>query len=294
MRLATTTGDFDGYASSSLEAMEYICESGFRYIDYNFCEEYRRKSGIFGDSPSEHIAEVKAKAAALGVRLVQAHAPMGRPLLDGGELARDTARCIEACSEWGIENLVVHSGYAPGLTRAECFAKNRDFFLPLCELGDRLGVNILVENFNIMCIDGTYWIDNAPDLCEFIDLVGHPRLRAVWDAGHGNMQPIDPECAVKMLGDRLVALHVQDNHGKSDEHIAPFFGTLDLDSLMRGLLAVGYRGYFTFEACRILPPGTDESRGRLYRAPLSVKLAAEKLLYEIGRAVLSEYGCLEE
>ena len=160
------------------------------------------------------------------------------------------------------------------------------------------GVNILVENFNKMCVDGLYWIDNAPDLRALIDYVDHPLFHAVWDAGHANMQEMPQDEALRIVGSHVRALHVQDNMGKDDIHIAPLFGTLNLDSFMHGLQDIGYKGYFTFEAGNVFLGGSwrrpfDKDQ-RMLNAPLSLRIKAEELLYEIGKATLEAYGCFEE
>ena len=163
---------------------------------------------------------------------------------------------------------------------------------------EKYGVYILVENFNKMHVENVYWIDNAPDLLALIKYVDHPLFRAVWDTGHANMQEMPQDEALRLLGDHVKALHVQDNNGKKDQHVAPFFGTLNVDSLMKGLKDVGYNGYFTFEANRFFLPGSKrrpfEQDGRLIDAPLGLRIKGEKLLYEIGKTILSSYGCFEE
>lgn len=299
MKLATTTGDFYPYTKSQTEAMEYIRRAGFKYIDYNFGTDYNCKNGIYGDDPQKHIEDVLKKAEELGVKLIQSHAPMGRPLADeDGSFLRDTAKCVEACGKMGIPNVVIHSGYLKDISKEECFERNKRFFMPLLELGEKHNVDILVENFNKMVHDDVYWIDNAHDLLEMINYVDHPRFRAVWDAGHGNMQELPQDEAIRLLGKHLCALHVQDNMGDTDAHIAPFFGTLNLDSLMHGLLDVGYEGYFTFEACAIMLSSGRRRKydadKRLADAPLSLRIKAEEFLYEIGKATLEAYGCFEE
>ena len=129
-------------------------------------------------------------------------------------------------------------------------------------------------------------------------MIDHPLCHACWDAGHGNMQELPQDEALRVLGSHVRALHVQDNFGAGDNHIAPFFGTLNLDSLMNGLSEIGYQGYFTFEATNILLPGDRrrpyEKEQRLLSAPLSLRLKAEELLYEIGKATLEAYDCFEE
>ena len=301
MKLATTTGDFAAYTDSQTDCMRWIREAGFQYLDYNFGMDLSRGNGVFGEGWRENVAEVLREANRLGVRFVQAHAPMGRPL-EGGEYHRafveENLRCIESCRLLGIDRLVIHSGYLKHISREECLARNRDFFMELLPAAEAAGVNILVENFNKMCVDGMYWIDNAPDLRAMIDLVDHPFFHAVWDAGHANMQDMPQDEALRILGEHVLALHVQDNMGDTDAHMAPFFGTLNLDSLMHGLSDIGYSGYFTFEAGNLFLPGSRRrpygADRRLLNPPLALRIKGEALLYEIGRTVLSAYGCLEE
>ena len=299
MKLATTTGDFSAYTTSQSEAIRYIREAGFRYADYNFGPDYARRDGVYAADYGAHIRAVGDTAERLGVRLIQAHSPMGKPIAaDNAAFLADTLRCVEACGAWGIPNLVVHSGYESGLTVKECFERNKAFYLPLLDAGERYNVNILVENFNKMSKPDVYWIDNAPDLLALIEYVNHPRFHAVWDAGHGNLQEMPQDEALRILGKQVYALHVQDNMGDRDTHLAPFFGTMSLDSLMHGLCEIGYDGYFTFEVGNF-PSTPKEKRehptdNRLRRAPLDLRIAAERFLYEMGKAILSAYGCFEE
>ena len=101
----------------------------------------------------------------------------------------------------------------------------------LLPLAEECGICLLTENFNKMCVPDMYWVDSAQDERELIDYVDHPLLQGCWDTGHGNMQATSQREAVNLLGSRLRALHVQDNLGNEDHHFAPFFGTMDIDSL---------------------------------------------------------------
>lgn len=299
MKLATTTGDFFAYTSDQTKAMEYISQSGFRYIDYNFELDYRIRNGIYSADFDAYIDSLKRQADKLNVQFVQAHSPMGAPIADNNaDFIKDTAKCIKACGQLGIKNIVIHSGYLPDLTIDETFEKNKEFFMPLLQVAEKYDVNILVENFNKMSKDNVYWIDNAPDLLKIIKYINHPLFHAVWDAGHGNMQEMPQDESLKILGKEVYALHIQDNMGDKDTHTAPFFGTMNLDSLMHGLLDIGYKGYFTFESSNVLlspsarRPFPKDSR--LSKAPLSIKLKMENLLYEIGKHILMAYDCFEE
>lgn len=301
MKLATTTGDFSAYTKSQEESMQYIQKAGFRYLDYNFCSDYSQQSGIYTDDWKKHLDNVKRQEEALGVKFVQAHAPMGTPIKRGDyhtAFVEANLRCIESCKELGIHNLVVHSGYEMGISKEECFDRNKEFYYELLQKAEECDVNILVENFNRMCIDGMYWIDNAPDLRAMIDYIDHPLCHACWDAGHGNMQEMPQDESLRILGSHVYALHIQDNMGDDDSHMAPFFGTLNLDSLMHGLRDINYQGYFTFESGNIfLPAGRRrpfEKDQRLIKAPLELRIKAENLIYEIGKCTLEAYDCFEE
>ena len=297
MKLATATNDFVSYTHSQTEALKHIRSAGFKYGDYSFGFDYSSRNGVFSDDHERYFAEVAATADSVGLKLVQAHAPMGAPLTDE-ELLRDTLRCIDACGVWGIENIVVHSGYLHGLSPQETFDRNREFFMPLLERAEKYGVNILVENFNKMSIDGLYWIDNAPDLLAMIECVNHPLFHAVWDAGHANMQEMPQDEALRILGSHVRALHIHDNMGNADSHMFPFLGTLNMDALMCGLSDIGYNRYFTFEVGGFFTPKSVrrpfERSELLSSAPIELRDSLERYLYELGKCVLQKYGCFEE
>ena len=300
MKLATTTGDFGAYAKSQMQSMEYIHQAGFRFLDYNFGLDFARKDGIFSADPKGHLEEVKRRADKLGVKFVQSHAPMGSPLKEDekqDQFIEATKACIRACAQLDIPSVVVHSGYLPDITKEEAFERNKAFYDDLLQVAESCGVNVLVENFNRMSKENVYWIDNAKDLRELIDLVHHPLFHACWDAGHGNMQEMPQHESLRILGHHVLALHIQDNMGDRDSHLYPFCGSLNLDSLMQGLFDIDYQGYFTFESASMFK-GADKRRPyeadtRLARVPLSLRLKEEALLYEIGKTVLSAYDCFE-
>ena len=138
-------------------------------------------------------------------------------------------------------------------------------------------------------------------LRDFIEYVAHPMVHACWDTGHANMDGGQYE-NLMTLGGELRGIHVHDNYGVNDDHAVPYFGTLSLDELMHGLIDCGYKGCFTFEACSSL--GAEnfrnprrrvyESDKRLFKPSLPIKLAMEKVLYEVGKHALQSYGLFEE
>ncbi len=299
MKLATTTGDLRAYTDTA-GTLKHFKQAGFRYLDYNFGSDFNDGTGAFSKEWRAYIDNLQKTAESLQMQFVQAHAPMGSPIIENDKqkaLIDGTKRCIEICAILGIKNLVVHSGYDYGLSKEETFAKNKVFYLDLLHFAENYDVNILTENFNKM-IDERYWVDNAQDLKELIGYVDHPLFHACWDAGHGNLQELPQHEALKILGEQVYAVHVQDNLGDIDSHMSPFFGSLNLDSFMYGLQEIGYQGYFTFEATKMMQPvfgrRSFEKDQRLFKVPLDLRVKAEGLLFEIGKCVLEAYDCFEE
>ena len=298
MKLATTTGDFFSYTQSQSQSLAYIREAGFSCADYSFHADYQNRTGVYAKEHEAYFEEILRASEEIGIRLVQAHAPMGDPIDEGNEqFIEDTIRCVDACGAWGIPNLVVHSGYRRELTQEQTYEENKKFFLPILDRAEKYGVNILVENFNKRFIDGLYWIDNATELLALIERVDHPLFHAVWDVGHANLQEMPQDEELQILGSHVRALHIQDNLGKDDTHHLPFLGTMSMDAVMNGLQKIGYNGYFTFEVGSIFTPAAKRrpypNDTRLASAPLSLKRAAERLIYETGKCILESYGCFE-
>ena len=311
MKLATTIGDFYAYASPPAEAVRLFEGTGFRHLDYSFYHVLRASSPFLGDRWMDQVEDAKREAERLGFDFVQAHSPNYNPLdpnadHEAGMLA--TLRSIEACGRLGIRNLVVHPGMAADLfypkDRDEYFRRNREFYLSLAPALEKWNVNALAENSAEVNMGGRYFPMTGAEMRDFADYVGHPLVHCNWDTGHANIRGTDQKEDIEAMGAHLLAVHIQDNFGALDEHIAPFMGTLDIDSVMQGLLSVGYKGYFTFEADNMLLARTQWPHGRRHapsvterrlEAPTAaLRQKAESLLFEIGKTILSAYGVFEE
>ena len=313
MKLATTTGDFTHYARTPAEAVRFYEGTGFRHLDYSFYDGLLPNSPLLGDRWLDQVEEAGREAERLGIDFVQAHAPDYNPFdpkadHEAGMLAAN--RAIEACGRLGIRNIVVHSGMTPELAypggRDEYFRRNRDFYRALFPAMEKWNVNVLIENSAEANMRGNYFFMTGREMCDFADYVGHPLLHCNWDIGHANIRGTDQREDILAMGGHLRALHIQDNFGACDEHIAPFMGTTDLDAVMQGLIEVGYKGYFTFEAENILLSYARWPHNRIQRyapsvterrlavPPLDLLRKAVAFLHEIGRSILSAYGCYEE
>ncbi len=301
MKLATTTGDFSAYELDGYDSTVAIADAGFRYIDYSFQYDFDRGIGLQADDWKAYADRLLRLADQRGLQFVQAHSPMGKPLVKDGNyetFMHLTKQSIEAAAYLGIPNIVVHSGYAKDMSKEETFAQNVLFYEELLRVAEKHSVTILTENFNKMFDPHYYWVDSAEAELELVERVNHPLLQACWDTGHGNLQELPQHEALTILGSHVRGVHIQDNCGDDDYHLMPYLGTLNMDSVMHGLLAIHYDGYFTFEAGNTpFSPYRRrkfEEDTRCLGLPVSFRKQFEHILYDIGRYVLTQYQCFEE
>ena len=304
MILATTTGDFDKYASDYLERIRYVAEAGFRYLDlslYTVTEE----DPLFGPDWRAYAEKIKEYAAEKGLTFVQAHSPSTNNMA-GEEGYQDalwkTGRAIEICGVLGIPNMVVHAGWHAGvLERMVWYEENKQFFSELFPLMEENRVNVLCENTTKANMPNWFYLFNGKEMYDFVKYVNHPLFHACWDTGHANIEGPQYQDILD-LGEELYAIHYNDNRGMADEHLIPFLGTLNHDEVLHALQEINFKGPFTLEASSSLR-GYKHRLGqrhafdrdtRLAEPPLELQQTLEKFLYQAGKYILQAYECFEE
>lgn len=313
MKLCTTIGDFHPYCETWKEQVEAMEGSGFRYLDFNFYFDNYPGSILRSDNWMDYVKEAKESADRLGMTFVQAHAP--RHNYDPLDVSREQEaemeairRAIEACGYLGIKNLVLHSCKMETLRypgdKERYFEVNRDFFRKFVSAMEKYNVNILIENSSEGLMKGKYFFMTAAEMKEFIVFFGHSLLHACWDIGHANMRGVNQYEELMTLGRDLYAVHIQDNFGLDDIHLAPFSGTVNMDAVMTALVELGHLEYFTFEAHNMISPYLPDAvfprlsspnfiPDKILNPSKELRQSAEKLLYHIGEYILKAYDCLE-
>ena len=307
LKIATTTSDFggnNGNLSEDKSIVERLYRARFRYIDLGMYS-FTNNSDYMRNDWKEKIAELKAYAESFGMTFVQAHSqgtinPLTDNASDYDQLVTYTLRQIEICKELGIKNIVVHAGWNGSLNKTQWFAANKAFYDALLGKAEECGVNVLCENSGSW-MPG-YYIRTGADMREFIEYVNNPYLHGCWDTGHANCMTDDQRADLLALGDELYAIHFQDNMGTGDTHMIPYFGTLNCNGVVTVLNEIGYKGYFTFES-----DGSERTNGNWHgpndleilteRTISSIsgdRLGQEKLLYELGVKLLSDYEMFTE
>jgi len=236
--------------------IDFNARAGFDALDFNTA-----LTRYAPDSYAEIMAEAKEYAANKGLRFEVCHLPFGnRPWTKDRELDDFHAhmkRSIDAASILGVDYAVIHPVGTTKLARdcdkALSLELEKRVLSPFVEWGAAKGVNVVVENMRIAAEQekemSTPFIlgrenSTAEHLCKIADMLG---IGICWDFGHSHIGGIRQSDALKCIGKRLKMLHVCDNHKYLDEHLAPFFGSIDWKDVADGLSAIEYRGLFNFE-----------------------------------------------
>ena len=304
MKLATTTEDFGIFLETHIERIDAVIEAGFKYIDLSLYTISENDELLVSDKWQDNAKRILEHTVNQGATFVQAHSPGGNPVSgdDSAEkLIEATIRSIDVCGALNIPNIVVHAGTLPGMNKEGFFKENKKFFDKLIPAMEKNSVNVLCENSTAYNMPDRYFTNSGKDMKEFIEYVNHPLFHGCWDTGHGNCEGNQYDDIIA-LGEHLYALHINDNRGCGDEHVLPYFGTVNMDEVMNALIDVNYKGVFTFESCTSLRPYTYwqgdrrkfEKDTRLREPKLFMMKHLEKLMYDMGEYFLKAYNCFDE
>lgn len=86
-------------------------------------------------------------------------------------------------------------------------------------------------------------VSNTDALLRLMDAVDNDNFGAVLDTGHQHAQKEILPLSIEKLGARVHYLHVSDNDGQTNEHLAPGRGTVDWDGVFLALKKHGFSGY---------------------------------------------------
>ena len=122
----------------------------------------------------------------------------------------------------------------------------------LCHYAEARGVAILFEP---LVHHDTNGIETLEEVALLFDRVDSCSLRLMLDMGHiavtANRIGVEPvaylRAHLERVGEKVDHIHVDDNHGAVDAHLAPGEGTVDLVGMTRSLVESGYNGWLSAE-----------------------------------------------
>jgi sugar phosphate isomerase/epimerase len=129
---------------------------------------------------------------------------------------------LEATRSMGGKLMVMHTGYLPQFSRGG----RRHWFRNWAERMPRI-VDHAAKSGVTLALENT-WDDRPDVLLHLADLLPQDSVKFCLDTGHINtFSRKDTDAWWDAIGDRVVALHLHDNDGLSDDHLAPGRGTFD-------------------------------------------------------------------
>ena len=253
---------------------DVIAQAGFAGIDWNAVEHACPpavirdpalwESCIYMRPPEEVLAYFAPEVELIrsrGLVISQAHAPF--PACVPGVLGvldymiRVYKRVIEVCDWAGCKNLIIHGVSYDGDdthgTPEGVQAMNRYLYGSLIPTLQRCSVTVCLENlFTVqggtvcpgVCADPQ---EAAAYIDELNAEAGKEAFGLCLDAGHLQLTGGSFEEYVTVLNGRIKCLHVHDNDGVTDRHLAPMAGVIPWKRFCAALKSIGYAGDLSFE-----------------------------------------------
>lgn len=198
------------------------------------------------DHLSPHIRSYRQRLSAMGCEHLSIHGPF----LDLNEasydsLIQETVRkrfeqAYSAAVALNAEKIVYHTGFIPSVYYLEGWAERMaEFWIKFMD--SERPVPVMLENV---------WDPYAYVLKEIAEMVNHPAFKLCLDIGHAHCYSKEtPGKWVNTFGDTIGHMHVHDNRGRSDEHLALGDGTICVSEVFMALSHVLEKPSYTAE-CR--------------------------------------------
>lgn len=156
-------------------------------------------------------------------------------------------RAVRAAAWMDCPTLVLNPEKAADQPRQ--WAEHVAHFQRLCALADELGVTIAVEPEPLLVVA------SSADAVRMIEQVGSPRLCVNLDVGHAYLTDDDLPDAIRMLGERIVHLHLEDMARGVHRHLPFGQGDIDFAAVRQALDEIGYAGPYVVDLFgQDLPP----------------------------------------
>jgi sugar phosphate isomerase/epimerase len=195
--------------------------------------------------------------AETGITATSLHAPIAAGLASGvwrepwsnatADAARrelsvsETLRALDVAEMIPYETLVLHVGVPRGIDGASDGVREAARSLErIAERADAVGVRLALE----VIPNDLSTPDALVRMLESDLELG--RAGVCLDLGHAHLLG-DVVDAVETLSGYVVTTHVHDNHGRRDDHLTPFEGTIDWERTLLALQKVGFDGRLVFE-----------------------------------------------
>jgi len=241
------------------EKMAMVRQAGYEYIEFSRPRDREL-----------NMDEIRPAIRSNGLKVWSVHGIMNGGCISPDpakrqEAVEQAARFAEALAEYAPCPLVEH--YLDRYNAPEPGRYFRESVEALYEKVSKMGY--------ILCIETVPWKpwnnERYPDtreVAEFVRSFGKSDLQMTFDVNHSNIHE-SLEQAAKNTAGLVKNIHVSDNHGECEEHLAPGLGLgiIDFSAAFRVLRENGYNGpcnlEFSFKDCAPSAESLSEVRVKM-------------------------------
>jgi sugar phosphate isomerase/epimerase len=231
------------------------------------------------------VADLQQWLAESGLQLQSVHAPIGEGFTSGRwstpltlassdrdarlRAVGEAERALHIARRIPFKVFVMHLG-VPRWTPTAAADNSRDAARrsveELAALARPLGVRMAVEVF-------PNELSRAGSLVHFVErVVDAADVGICLDFGHANIDG-DVVDAIETVSEHLIAVDLNDNRGRTDDHLVPFDGTIDWPSALTAVQKVGFDGTLMLELGPRGPAKETLARARQARDKMDRLLA---------------------
>ena len=186
----------------------------------------------------------------------------------GRQLAvKEAEAALHIAKRLPFKTLVVHLGTPasknnPGDNSRAAAARSAE---EICRIADPLGVRVALE-----VIPNP--ISTPATLVAMLEALEAPHAGICMDFGHAFLGGDVPD-AIETAAEHLIATHVHDNHGRADDHLVPYLGSINWDAALVTMQKIGYDGTYLLELANTGSPALvlEEARRARQRFEQAVR-----------------------
>lgn len=234
------------------EVLERLARFGYKGVEVSAASE----CGTFYPSllTEERIKKVVEKAKSLGLEIVSYDCEL---LPANGwniaspytEVREKTVNYINSAilvaNQMGAKVVVVVAGRALyGVDKKQAWDWAVQGFKKCSKFAEDYGIYLVLEHLTLL--EGNIAV-TLGDLLSMIKEVDSKNFAALLDTGHVNVTGESLTDYVLQLGDKLKHIHIDDNDGKSDDHLPPGMGNINFAPLFIALKKINYQGAISVE-----------------------------------------------
>jgi sugar phosphate isomerase/epimerase len=158
------------------------------------------------------------------------------------EAVRETEAALEIAKRIPCDVLVVHLGTPtsknnPGDNNRGAAVRSVD---EICRAAEAAGVRVALEVIPNRLSDAASLVSVLENDVE----ASHAGI--CLDFGHAHLMG-DVADEIEIAAEHLITTHIHDNHGRDDEHLVPYLGTIDWNLALMAMQKIGYDGTYLME-----------------------------------------------